>query len=114
MMKQYNAILGQDVRIPYKNPEGYADPTAFSAFISIQRHYDRMDSGVDDLGAEVVMNAVKDWRSANRKLDKNPDNIIALETVIECEEFFLSERFTLFTDMDGKALLMRLRREIWG
>ena len=55
------------------------------------------------LGNAVVLQAVKDWRSARKRNDTR--------TIHECEAFFLSGRFSLFTDLDGEALLQKLSRE---
>lgn len=55
------------------------------------------------LGNAVVLQAVKDWRTAMKKKDSR--------TIHECEAFLLSGSFNLFTDLDGEALLQKLRRE---
>lgn len=55
------------------------------------------------LGNAVVLQAVRDWRAARKHHDTR--------TMHECEEFFLSGRFNLFTGLDGEALLEKLRKE---
>ena len=59
----------------------------------------------------IVLQAVKDWRDAIKRLRKNPGNKIALAMKEETERFFLSEFFMHLTEVDGDYLLKRLRRE---
>lgn len=66
---------------------------------------------VERLGNEVVMQAVKDWRSATRTLKRNPGNYNAKCLKEDCEQFFLSQYFNIYTDLDGRALLDKLRKE---
>lgn len=73
------------------------------------RDYDL--DGMERLGMAVVKQAVNDWRSARRALNRHPDNHAAEHEMKRCEKFFLSEHFMMFTDLDGKALLECLRRE---
>lgn len=56
-----------------------------------------------DLMNAVVEQAVYDYRKSYIKRDK--------KTRAECEAFFLSGRFNLFTGLDGKVLLDRLKKE---
>lgn len=64
------------------------------------------------LGNAVVFQAVEDYRNARIDFANCPKDYKAKSMMDECESFFLSERFNIFTDLDGKALLERLRKEV--
>lgn len=66
------------------------------------------------LGNAVVIQAAKDYREACAKLKKNPENVSAKAMKEETEKFFESQRFNMFTELDGKALLEALRKEVHG
>jgi hypothetical protein len=68
-------------------------------------------NGFERLGNAVVMQAVRDWRSATRTLKRNPGNYEAKRLKEDCEQFFLSQYFNIYTDLDGRALLDKLRKE---
>lgn len=70
-----------------------------------------MTGPYENLANAVVLQAVKDWRLAKRKLKRKPRNEDAKLMVKDCEDFFLSEYFRAFTDLDGAALLRRLQEE---
>ena len=57
------------------------------------------DIGIERLRNAVVMQAVKDYKN-----DKNKRE--------ECERFFLSQYFTLFSDLDGEAIVNALKERI--
>ena len=57
------------------------------------------DIGIERLRNAVVMQAVKDYKN-----DKNKRE--------ECEGFFLSQYFTLFSDLDGEAIVKALKERI--
>ena len=64
------------------------------------------------LASAVVMQTVRDYRAAVKKLKRNRRNADARQMKEECERFFLSEHFNTFTEIDGRMLLSRLRREV--
>ena len=64
------------------------------------------------LGNAVVLQAVKDYREAVHKLSRGKKNTIAESTKQECERFFQSQYFNVFTQLDGKALLSQLEKEV--
>ena len=70
-----------------------------------------MGAGYEALGHAVVMQAVEDWRNAAKMLRRHPESTAARAELSEVEEFLLSRRFNVFCDLDGKALLVRLRAE---
>ncbi len=67
--------------------------------------------GYQELANAVVMQAVKDWRSAVRVLKKRPRHEKAKAMKAECERFFKSSWFAALTDVDGKMILRKLKRE---
>ena len=66
----------------------------------------------EELGNAVVLQAVKDYRDAVKKLSRGKVNHAAEQMKAECERFFKSSYFNLFTELDGKLLLSQLEREV--
>lgn len=64
------------------------------------------------LGNAVVLQAVKDYREAVHKLSRGKKNTNAESTKQECERFFKSPYFNVFTQLDGKSLLSQLEKEV--
>lgn len=69
-------------------------------------------SPYEALGNAVVLQAVKDYREAVHKLSRGKKNTIAESTKQECARFFQSPYFNVFTQLDGKALLSQLEKEV--
>ena len=69
-------------------------------------------SPYEALGNAVVIQAVKDYREAVHKLSRGKKNTIAESMKQECETFFQSPYFNVFTQLDGKALLSQLEKEV--
>lgn len=67
----------------------------------------------ESLGNAVVVQAVKDYRDAAKILSRGRTNHTAEATKRECERFFQSEYFSLFTNLDGNILLCELEKEDW-
>lgn len=70
-----------------------------------------MSDGYEELASAIILQAVKDWRSAVRKLKKRPRYDPAKQMKEECEQFFLSEWFEQLTSVDGRYLLRKLKQE---
>ena len=70
-----------------------------------------MTDSYENLANAIVLQAVKDWRSAVRKLKKRPRYDPAKQMKEECETFFLSEWFEQLTEVDGRYLLRKLKQE---
>ncbi len=64
-----------------------------------------------ELGNAVVLQAVKDYRDAVKKLSRGKKNTTAERTKSECERFFKSSHFNIFTNLDGNVLLSQLEKE---
>lgn len=69
-------------------------------------------SPYEALGNAVVIQAVKDYRDAVHKLSRGKKNTIAESMKQECERFFQLPYFNVFTQLDGKALLSQLEKEV--
>ena len=70
-----------------------------------------MNSPYDELANAIILQAVKDYRDARKKLKKRPKNEDAKLMVEDCEKFFCSDWFNALTQLDGKALLRKLKEE---
>ena len=70
-----------------------------------------MTAPYENLANAIVLQAVKDWRSAVRTLKKRPRYDPAKQMKNECEEFFRSEWFTVLTNVDGRIILKKLKQE---
>ena len=64
-----------------------------------------------NLANAIVLAAVKDYRDARKKLSKGRKNQKAEDMKAECERFFKSGHFNIFTELDGKVLLSQLEKE---
>lgn len=64
------------------------------------------------LGNAVVIQATRDYRDAVKKLSRGKRNTAAAITKEECERFFKSPYFNVFTQLDGKVLLAKLEKEV--
>ena len=66
----------------------------------------------ENLANAVVLQAVKDYRDAAGKLSRGKRNIMAEQRKTECEVFFKSQYFNVFTALDGNELLSQLEKEV--
>ena len=64
-----------------------------------------------ELANAVVLQAVRDYRDAVKKLSRGKTNTAAEQMKNECERFFKSGHFNIFTELDGKVLLSQLEKE---
>ena len=64
------------------------------------------------LANAIILQAVKDFRPAYRRLKRHPNDKLAQDTVREITQFFCSDYFCALTDLDGPALLNRIIREM--
>ena len=65
-----------------------------------------------ELANAIILQAVREFRPAYRRLKSHPNDEKAQDRVREITEFFCSERFCLMTDLDGPALLNQIMREM--
>ncbi len=66
----------------------------------------------EKLANAVVLQAVRDYRDAVKKLSRGKKNEAAESTKQECERFFKSQHFNVFTALDGRAILSQLEKEV--
>lgn len=64
------------------------------------------------LANAIILQAVKDFRPAYRRLKRHPNDKLAQDTVREITQFFCSQYFHALTSIDGPALLNRIMREM--
>ena len=64
------------------------------------------------LANAIVLQACEDYRTALRKLKKNPKNQEAMSEAMECERFFRSGWYQALTSVDGEYLIRKLREEV--
>ncbi len=70
------------------------------------------DENYQKLANAIILQAVKDFRPAYRRLKRFPNDSAAQSTVREITKFFCSDYFCVLTDLDGPALLQRIMREM--
>ena len=70
------------------------------------------EGNYEKLANAIILQAVKDFRPAYRRLRRHPNDKLAADTVREITQFFCSQYFEQLTDLDGPALLNRIMREI--
>ncbi len=70
-----------------------------------------MNDSYERLANAIVLQAVKDYRFAMKRLAKYPRNDSALYTKREVERFFRSDWYTLLTTVDPETLIKRLKEE---
>ena len=71
-----------------------------------------MQRNWEDLAQAVILQAVEDYRRARGRVRRFPDQKGAQATIRDAERFFRSRWFAQLTDVDGEAILKRLRREV--
>lgn len=69
------------------------------------------DENYEDLANGIVVQAVRDYRSALRRLKRDPQDSTALYAKKEVERFFNSEWFKLLTKIDPVKLMEKLNEE---
>ena len=65
-----------------------------------------------NLANAIILQAVKDFKPAYRRLKKYPNDRLAQDTVREITRFFCSQYFEALSELDGPALLNRIMREM--
>ena len=71
-----------------------------------------MDENYQKLANAIILQAVKDFKPAYRRLKSHPNDKLAQDTVREITKFFCSQYFEVLSDLDGPALLNRIMREM--
>jgi hypothetical protein len=68
-----------------------------------------MEENYSRLANAVIVQAVKDYRTAYSRMLRHPENGAERNEVIGQEKFFLSEWFAALTDVDGRKLLKQIQ-----
>jgi len=66
----------------------------------------------EKLANEIVLQAVKDYRDANKKLARGRNNIAAKALKEECLRFFNSKWFGILTELNPEILISELDKEV--
>lgn len=66
----------------------------------------------EKLANAIILQAVKDYRAAKRKLKRNPRNHLAQSEVDSIERFFRSQWYECLTEVDGEMLIRKLNEEV--
>ena len=69
-------------------------------------------SGYQELAAAVVLQAVKDYRTAIRRLKREPEHRGAKRRIREIECFIRSRWYIMLTDIDPDDLISQMRKEM--
>lgn len=64
------------------------------------------------LANAIVLQAVEDYRTALKCLNRNPENRTALADRREIERFFRSDWYKCLTDVDGEMIIQKLNEEV--
>ena len=70
-----------------------------------------MDS-YEKLANAIVLQAVKDYRTALKRVARHPKDRDGLATKNECERFFRSGWFGILTGIDSEMLMRKLQIEV--
>ena len=65
----------------------------------------------EKLANGIVIQSAKDYRTALRKLKRNPRNQLAKAEADSIERFFRSDWYKCLTEVDGEMVLRKLRKE---
>ena len=68
-----------------------------------------MSDPYENLANAIVLQAVKDYRDALKRLKKKPRNQAVMSDAMECERFFHSGRYKALTSVDGEYIIQKLR-----
>ncbi len=64
------------------------------------------------LGNAIILQAVKDYRAALKRVRKNPQNRMAIDEALTIEKFFRGPLFGVITNVDPEFLIGKLQEEI--
>lgn len=70
-----------------------------------------MINGYEKLANEIVLQAVKDYRDADKKLARGRNNSDAKYVKEECLSFFKSRWFGILTELNPNILIVELEKE---
>ena len=71
-----------------------------------------MNDTYERLANAIILQAVKDYRNALKRLKKHPRNGTSLYTKREVERFFRSDWYASLTTVDPEMLILKLNEEV--
>lgn len=69
-------------------------------------------SGYEALANAIIIQAAKDFRAAYKRMKRFPNDARTQDEVRDITKFFCSEWFEALSDVDGPALLRKMKDEI--
>ena len=72
------------------------------------------DDVFSNLANAILLQAVKDYRGALKKLKNYPYDFESNKVKLSVERFFRSKWYSELTNIDGKILIRKLRDEVQG
>ncbi|OFV69203.1 hypothetical protein [Acetobacterium wieringae] len=75
-------------------------------------HSIEVDDTYIELGNAIILQAVKDYRRALKKLEKFPEDYMARRTKREVERFFRGSFFSAITNLHPEVLIKKLNDEV--
>lgn len=69
--------------------------------------------GYKNLASAVVVKAVKDYRSALKRLQRKPKDIYGNKMKNDCERFFRNE-IGIYSELDGESIMRIIREQVEG
>ena len=73
-----------------------------------------LDENYQKLANAIILQAVKDFRAAYRRLKRFPNDRAAQSQVRDITKFFCSQYFSALTTLDGPSLLQKIIDELEG
>jgi len=73
-----------------------------------------MTDPYEQLANAIILQAVKDYRDALKKMKKRPRYDPAKDMIDEVERFFHTDWYRELTSVDGNFLIEKLRSEVRG
>jgi hypothetical protein len=64
------------------------------------------------LGNAIILQAVKDYRAAVKKIKHNPKSRTAIDEALTIEKFFRGPLFGVITNVDPEFLISKIQDEI--
>ena len=71
-----------------------------------------MTDPYEQLANAIILQAVKDYRDALKKIKKRPRYDPAMDMIAEVERFFHTDWYRELTSVDGNFLIKNLRSEV--
>lgn len=71
-----------------------------------------MTDPYEQLANAIILQAVKDYRDALKKIKKRPRYDPAMDMIAEVERFFHTDWYRELTSVDGNFLIEKLRSEV--